>query len=94
MSFSNVFSSELEGCWKEESVKFGTLMKKPVCFEKNTIRAAGMTLDIKERQKDGNKVKITYEVMGTTNTLYVETLDENRVHMRFPQHQGDFKKQD
>ena len=53
-----------------------------------------MTLDIKERQKDGNKVKITYEVMGTTNTLYVETLDENRVHMKFPQYQGYFKKQD
>lgn len=70
------------------------MKEDPVCFEKNTIRAVGMILDIKDRQQDGNKIKITYEVMGTTNTLYVETLDENRVHMRFPQHQGDFKKQD
>ena len=53
-----------------------------------------MTLDIKERQQDGNKIKITYEVMNTTHILYLETLDENRVHMKFPQYQGYFKKQD
>ena len=94
LSFSHVFSSELEGCWKDESTDQFNKLTKPVCFEKNTIHAAGMTLDIKERQQDGNKIKITYEVMNTTHILYLETLDENRVHMKFPQYQGYFKKQD